>query len=329
MWWLTSLAFAQDAISVSLIKHGQVETSYPTVIINVRQPLEELSIKVTCGSTIASLSKSVSRGEVKLPITIPKGTHNCTGTISISMDDGSSGEMPLSFKATQYDALKMFIPEDMVELEQATLQVKMDRAAHAYQIELYDSDNRQVGTGYVEVSPSHNLGLTKVNWEAMSKDIAVLRITGTDIYGFTTQTDLFPWHYDIPHEDVVFASNESVIPTDQLYKLTAVQSEVNEVVRRYSQFAVVNLYVAGYTDTVGDASANLKLSEARAKSIATWFQTNNFSGNIYYQGFGESVLAVTTGDGVDEPQNRRALYVVAASDPKSDAFPSKRWIQLQ
>ena len=329
MWWFTSLAFAQDAISVSLIKHGQVDTSYPAVIVNVRQPLENLSVEVRCGSKSASLSKSVSRGEIKVPIEVSTGDHTCNGRISITMDDGSSGEMPLSFKATQHPSLTMTIPDDKVLLDSSNLYVKLDRPAKTYAITLFDSDNSPVGQGQTNVNPSSNLGFTKVSWEALSDDIAVIRVQGEDIYGFTTQTDLFPWHYDIPHEDVIFASNQSTIEKDQVPKLTAVQSEVQNVVDKYSQFAVVNLYVAGYTDTVGDASGNLRLSEARAKSIATWFQNSGFTGNIYYQGFGESVLAVPTADGVDEAQNRRALYVVAAATPKSEAFPTNKWKQLQ
>ena len=223
----------------------------------------------------------------------------------------------------------MTIPEDKVDLAQATLVVKMDRPSKNYQIELFDSDNSPVGQGSTTVNPSNNLSLTPVTWEALSDDVAVIRVSGEDIYGFTTQTDLFPWHYDIPHEDVIFASNQSDIASDQEPKLTAVQSEVQQVVATYSQFAVVNFYVAGYTDTVGDANGNLRLSEARAQSVTQWFQSNGFAGNIYYQGFGESVLAVPTADGVDEAQNRRALYVVAAATPKSESFPTNQWKQLQ
>ena len=95
------------------------------------------------------------------------------------------------------------------------------------------------------------------------------------------------------------------------------------VVKKYSQFAVVNLYVAGYTDTVGDSGHNLQLSTERAKSIGTWFKQNGFEGSIYYQGFGESVLAVPTADGVDEAANRRVLYVVAATAPKSQGVLSQ------
>ena len=92
---------------------------------------------------------------------------------------------------------------------------------------------------------------------------------------------------------------------------------------------MVNLYVAGYTDTVGDAASNLRLSTSRAKSIAVWFQAQGFDGHIYYQGFGEKVLAVPTADNVDEAQNRRSLYVVAATPPVSASFPGAQWTKLQ
>lgn len=50
----------------------------------------------------------------------------------------------------------------------------------------------------------------------------------------------------------------------------------------------------------------------RAEASARWFPDNGFVDDIYYQGFGESGLDVATGDEVDEAQNLRALYLVAA-----------------
>ena len=82
---------------------------------------------------------------------------------------------------------------------------------------------------------------------------------------------MFPWSYDIPHEDVIFASNQSSIPSEEVYKLTDVQQE-DQGGGKVQQFAIVNLYVAGYTDTVGDAGHNLQLSTNRARSIGTWFK---------------------------------------------------------
>ena len=166
--------------------------------------------------------------------------------------------------------------------------------------------------------------------EDAAEEIAVIKVTGKDIYGFYTQTELLPWSYHIPHEDVIFASNQATIENNEEYKLLDVQKDVNSVVAKFSTFAVVNLYVAGYTDTVGSSSSNLALSEERARSIARWFKQHGFTGHIYYQGFGESVLAVQTADGVDEPQNRRSLYVVAADTPPvSVDLPRSNWKKLQ
>lgn len=328
--FLSSLAWAENAVDIEVIRHGQLNTSEPALIVKVRQPLTMLDVQFSCAGRSATHQQPADRGDISMPISVPKGNHTCKGTLSIAMDDGSSGSMPLSFQVTMHPELKMTVPEESFSLEASKLSVKLDRPAETYSVTLFDSDNSEVGQGFERVDPAFNLGLTEVSWEAISDDIAVVQVDGKDIYGFTTQTKLFPWSYDIPHEDVIFESNQSVIPSGEVYKLTDVQQKVQDVVEKYSKFAVVNLYVAGYTDTVGNASHNLALSADRAKSIGTWFKANGFSGNIFYQGFGESVLAVPTADGVDEASNRRVLYVVAATPPTaSDAFPNAQWKQLR
>jgi len=330
IWLLSTLAWAENAVDIEIVRHGQLNTSTPALIVKVRQPLTQLDVRFTCSGKSYALGQSAERGELKIPIETPKGNHACKGTLSIEMDDGSSGSMPLNFEVTMHPELKMSIPEDKVDLKKGTLNVKLDRPSETYSISLFDSDNTEVGQGFERVDPAFNLGFTEVTWEALSDDVAVIQVQGKDIYGFTTETKLFPWSYDIPHEDVIFDSNESTIPTEEVYKLTDVQSEVQAVVAKYNQFAVVNLYVAGYTDTVGAPSHNKSLSEQRAKSIAHWFKESGFQGDIYYQGFGESVLAIPTADGVDEAQNRRVLYVVAATEPnRGGSFPASNWKALR
>ena len=330
IWLLSTLAWAENAVDIDVVRHGQLNTSTPVLIVKVRQPLTQIDVQFNCSGKSHTLRQSAQRGELTIPIEVPKGNHTCKGTLSIEMDDGSSGSMPLNFQATMHPELKMSIPEEKVDLQNGTLNVKLDRPSETYSISLFDSDNEPIGQGFERVDPAFNIGFTEVSWEAISDDLAVIQIQGKDIYGFTTETKLFPWSYDIPHEDVTFGSNESDIPVEEVYKLTDVQSEVQTVVAKYNQFAVVNLYVAGYTDTVGNPSHNKSLSEQRAKSIAIWFKQSGFEGNIYYQGFGESVLAVPTADGVDESQNRRVLYVVASTEPnKSSSFPTSTWKALR
>ncbi len=65
--------------------------------------------------------------------------------------------------------------------------------------------------------------------------------------------------------------------------------------------------VMGHTDTVGSAAYNQKLSECRANAAKSNLVGKGVAeGSISASGKGESELVVQTGDGVKEPQNRRA-----------------------
>ena len=63
-----------------------------------------------------------------------------------------------------------------------------------------------------------------------------------------------------------------------------------------------------------------------AKTIAGWFRSRGFNGEIRYQGFGEGALAVATADETNELRNRRAKYVLAAEEPaRSGDIPRSQW----
>lgn len=65
--------------------------------------------------------------------------------------------------------------------------------------------------------------------------------------------------------------------------------------------------IVGHTDTVGSNDYNQKLSECRANAAKANLVGKGVSeGSISTSGKGESELMVQTGDGVKEPQNRRA-----------------------
>ena len=62
----------------------------------------------------------------------------------------------------------------------------------------------------------------------------------------------------------------------------------------------------GYTDTVGSASSNQRLSEQRAQAVANYLISRGVSSSrIRWMGFGETNLKVATGDNVTEAANRR------------------------
>lgn len=69
--------------------------------------------------------------------------------------------------------------------------------------------------------------------------------------------------------------------------------------------------VIGNTDTVGSADFNMMLGQQRADSVAAQLIAGGFTGVIVAESRGEESLLVPTGDGVAEPQNRRAEILVS------------------
>ena len=82
---------------------------------------------------------------------------------------------------------------------------------------------------------------------------------------------------------------------------------LSEAANAARQLGSVSVEISGHTDTVGSARANQKLSECRANAAKTNLIGKGISQNmISATGYGETKLWVQTGDGVKEPQNRRA-----------------------
>ena len=144
------------------------------------------------------------------------------------------------------------------------------------------------------------------------------------------------WYAEVPHEDVLFASGSPEVTRAELPKIEAAVSAVQAEIEKFRRAMGdpnaqidLQLYVAGYTDTVGDRADNAKLSTARARAIGEAFRRLGVRLPIRYAGFGEGGQLVKTGDSVDEPKNRRATYVVANASPSGVFFPSARWHKLR
>jgi outer membrane protein OmpA-like peptidoglycan-associated protein len=128
---------------------------------------------------------------------------------------------------------------------------------------------------------------------------------------------------------VLFESNSDKIRPHEEPKLQATLQQLQEVIDKYGEMVPVKLYIAGCTDTVGDGGHNADLSRRRARAIAVWLKAHGYNRPIYYHGFGESLLAVPTGDSVDEARNRRALYMVGANPPPAGSgVPGVSWTPL-
>ena len=151
-------------------------------------------------------------------------------------------------------------------------------------------------------------------WEPSQKKPAVIEIKVSDEAGAWASSTIF--YFQIPHTDIVFDTGKHAIRADQTKHLKETQERIVEILNRpnLSKFAA-DLYITGYTDTVGSASSNDKLSLARARSIAQWFASNGLNIPIYYRGAGERGLAEPTPDNTPNASNRRAVYILSNQPP--------------
>jgi outer membrane protein OmpA-like peptidoglycan-associated protein len=114
--------------------------------------------------------------------------------------------------------------------------------------------------------------------------------------------------------DVTFPTGSSVIsPSFQ-----ATLNQVADSLVRYPN-SLVDVY--GHTDTVGSTASNQQLSEERARAVSNYLISRGVAASrLRWQGFGETQLKVQTGDGVNEPLNRRVeIKVVPLTQAEIDA----------
>jgi outer membrane protein OmpA-like peptidoglycan-associated protein len=234
--------------------------------------------------------------------------------------------MPLALTVEVLTPLALTASRDELDLASKKLVVRANRPIGRATIEVIGPGGAVIGQGEAEGPAADALAL---EWSSPGGEAVLLRITAWDAHQLPSQLELSPWSYAIPHEDVVFESGRSEIRPAEVPKLDRAWNELQAVLVRYGAIVQVQLFVAGYTDTVGSVDGNLALSESRARAIGAWFRSRGFAGEIRVQGFGESALAVPTADEVDEERNRRALYLLAAETPPiSGELPHKSWRPL-
>jgi outer membrane protein OmpA-like peptidoglycan-associated protein len=269
---------------------------------------------------------------VRLDIEVPSGTHDCRGTLNAQFTDGTEGSMPLAFTVNRQNPIELRATTADLDIENRRLRVHLNQPVAQLVLQVF-GDKGTVIAQTVQNGVSKKTAT--LEWQHPPTPVTRLRITASGKSGLATNLDLFPWRFDVPHDDVIFPSGSSLIPPAEEFKLLAAKQEIDATLNRFAGGSLgfdipIQLFVAGYTDTVGNAIANRTLSEQRARSIATWFRLNGFTQPIHYQGFGESALAVPTPDETDAPANRRAEYIIASDLPQiSASMPSNRWVLLR
>lgn len=313
-----------DMAAMTTVPHGQ---QTPYLEFRIGSP-GQLHVDLTCSGKTWNLDQRVSDGDaVKLELKgIKPGIHDCTGGMTFELDRGEEVSQNLAISVASLDAVEWNISyaEDY-HRDAKNFTAHSNRPLVQAEASFIGAHGKQIDFVVGDLSDPT---APNFSWKT-DETIVKIEVTATDEANFRAILEVFPYFYNIPHEDPVFASGSHAINPSEVAKLQDTWSKIQGEFDLYGEVIQMHLYVAGYTDTVGSASSNQSLSERRAKSIAQWFRQQGFPGDVYYQGFGEEGQAKPTGDNVDEPANRRVLYFLANQQPPpSNDLPRANWRKL-
>lgn len=298
----------------------------PALYVTPARAVDELIVACDSGGKRYDWNHKGVAGGTKLTFEMSRAATDAECEIFVRFQDGMVEEQVVPIAWSFGSALSVDLSHATADLEEHTLTVNVTAPVNSATVIAYGARKSELDrqTFAIEGGP----GEVTIPWVGDPGEVVLLDIkVESDMAwaGFTFS----PWFLEIPHDDVLFQSNSADIDTDQEHKLDAVLRELNTVIELYGDVVPVKLYIGGCTDTVGSPSGNGDLSRRRAKALAMWLRNHGYDRPIYYYGFGENWLAVTTGDEVDMQANRRAVYMVGANPPPpSSGVPRVGWIAL-
>ena len=231
-------------------------------------------------------------------------------------------------------ALKLIMNKESVDLVARTITFKLNNAAEMTELKIFNPDGDLVEEK-IEMHDGAPAGTEiKITWPELidDPDNFVIELKMHDVDEFWVSQSICRFNGAVPHEEVVFESGKWELRPKEAPKLAKVIPDIIEMLERYKACSKNDraLYVAGFTDTVGSRADNRELSRKRARAIAQYFLNNGLKQRkipVYVRGFGEEVLAVETGDSVDEERNRRADYIISNFHPQMSGPGS--WVKIK
>lgn len=317
-------AAADEGVSVNVQRATLEGQGWPQLIAEIYEPVNglKLELKRSDGTMLRLSAGKLGKGAKKaFDLKQPTGVFQYTGQLVVAFPHGPPKTLPVSFEAMVLAPPKPKFTDQAVNLAAHTVTLTTDRAIADVHLRVHADDGTIIDDTTADVSAVKPGDPMVVPWH-QSDAAVVLRIElrASDQYDFYQDVDLYPWKVEIPHEDVLFDSGKADIIATETPKLEAALGELTKAIEKYGKFAKVRLFVAGYTDTVGDAASNKALSNARALSIGRYFRTHGVRIPISVTGFGEDGLLVGTPDETAEAANRRAAYVVSIEPPRGPVW---------
>lgn len=323
-------AFARPGFSYK-VKSGVVKgEETPKIILEATGDVQEATVTLERGDgkTIQKNIGSLSTGEkVRIPIDQPEGTHSYDVSIEGKGPEGGTIDTSFQTRIKVFGELKIKVEKNRAKVANGKLTLQGSRPIERVKIAVQNDAGKVAHRETIQVGGKS--GKFTIEWPKV-EDVAAVKLRAYDVHGYWRGVKIEPFWVKIPHKEVRFKFGTAKWNDEQVPKLKESLKRIREAMDKHGDKGLkMQLYVAGYTDTVGSKASNRKLSRKRARAIGRWFRNQGLDVPIFYQGFGEDVLAVDTPDDTKKKANRRAVYILGnARPPTSDQIPRSNWKRL-
>lgn len=278
-------------------------------------------------------SGPVARGRTtELTWNQPAGAHAYEAHIEATPAKGAPLVVDITFECATVAPLTVTVDKSGVDLDARTIRFKATRTITRAAVKVLGEGDALLGEADQDLGSVPTGRAANITWTQRPGTIRRIELKAWDDQGFWTGVEVRSVYVEPWEDRIYFAFGSDAVEDGEKPKLNATLSRIEEALatarREVGDSLDLRLYVAGYTDTVGKPQSNQDLSERRARSIGRYLGGKGLSIPIYYQGFGESVLAVKTGDEVENERNRRTVYVLSSQTPISELFPRTAWRKL-
>lgn len=304
----------------------------PGIVLEPPEAVRSVTIKLQRkdGPTTTLSAASIGAGGRKiLAVPQPVGEFSYTADFDAVFGSGDKSTFHMDFSLTRVDKLRLDLAREDVNLDARTVSFRINNPAKSATLELFGKSGARLATVEKSLANAPGGTLLSLSWQDPGDDLLYMDLKVTDVAGFWKGIRLTPFSVNIPHEEVVFETAKWEIRPSEEPKLKKTLGLIKDALDKHGKLIELRLYVAGYTDTVGTKESNRTLSNQRARAIASWFAQNGIRVPIFFQGFGEDVLAKPTPDETDEQANRRALYILSSQTPAASThLPKTNWTRL-
>jgi len=298
-------------VEVSFDRAPVVGATTPCVKLTAAQALRSAHVKVEGGSQPRSFSLKLKRGQAKqLCWREAPGHYNYRMSVQSGRDN-----QQFEFSVDHWPPIEVSVNRKQPVLAQRRLVFTSNHPLASAELVVKGDRDQVLHTASQTFTESEPGAEVALSWPKLKATPAALELRVTSVDGHWTAQKVEFWSVEIAHREVEFETNAWVVRASESPKLDEAIAKIINAARLKGSELPVKLYVAGFTDTVGDKAHNRQLSLRRAEAIAHYFVSHGVHLPIYVRGFGEEALAVATRDQQPEARNRRARYILAAEPP--------------